>query len=90
MLIAYPLSIWRQAVGADFDPLPLRQEEIAARAYAKSLSRPPDRPSPVDDWLEAEQELRWEQLARLAGLAPEMSERSTDGDSGRKSGIASC
>jgi len=86
-----PLSIWRQAVGADFEPLPpLQQEEIAARAYAKSLNRPPDRPSPVDDWLEAEQELRREQLASLAGLRPPTSERSTDERSGRKSETVEC
>jgi hypothetical protein len=57
-------SLWRQAIGSDAPSLPIRAEDIAARAYAKYVSRPNWR-SAVDHWLEAERELRCEMVARL-------------------------
>ena len=62
------LSLWRQAVGSDAPPLPVRHEEIAALAYAKYLNRQ-DWRGAVDHWLEAERELRCEKLARIAADA---------------------
>lgn len=59
------LSLWRQAIGADARVLPVRQEDIAARAYAKYLERQ-DWRGALDQWLEAERELRCEMLARMA------------------------
>ena len=59
------LSLWRQAIGTDARPLPVRQEDIAARAYAKYLERQ-DWRGALDQWLEAERELRCEMLARMA------------------------
>ena len=59
------LSLWRQAVGSDAPPLPVRHEEIAALAYAKYLNRQ-DWRGAVDHWLEAERELRCEKAARIA------------------------
>ena len=59
------LSLWRQAVGSDVPPLPVRHEEIAALAYAKYLNRR-DWRGAVDHWLEAERELRCEKVARIA------------------------
>jgi hypothetical protein len=59
------VSLWRQAVGSDAPALPVRREEIAALAYAKYLNRQ-DWRGAVDHWLEAERELRCEQLARIA------------------------
>jgi hypothetical protein len=59
------VSLLRQAVGSDARSLPVRHEEIAALAYAKYLNRR-DWRGAVDHWLEAERELRCEQLARIA------------------------
>jgi hypothetical protein len=58
-------SLWRQALGSDASLPGLRHEDIAARAYAKYLTRK-DWRGPLDHWLEAERELRCELLARMS------------------------
>jgi len=62
-------SLWRQAFGSDALLPGLRHEDIAARAYAKYLTRQ-DWRGPLDHWLEAERELRCELLAKLSDKPP--------------------
>jgi hypothetical protein len=61
------VSLWRQATGTA-SLFSYSQAEVAARAYLIYLSRLPAQASDMQDWLEAERQLRDEKLAR-AGVA---------------------
>lgn len=67
------VSLWRQATATLHDdqaPLaPPSHEEIAARAYARYVSREGSG-SPALDWLEAERELT--RQARPAGISEQL------------------
>ena len=54
-------SLWRQASGMPLTST-LSAAEIAARAYEKYTGRLTRGESPLDDWLEAERELRQEKI----------------------------
>ena len=68
------VSLWRQATATLQDvhePLaPPSHEEIAARAYARYVSRKDSCGSPALDWLEAERELTHQ--ARPAGISEQL------------------
>jgi uncharacterized protein YPO0396 len=56
-------SLWRQASSVTGQEVTVTNDEIATRAFVKSLARSSGRA--VDDWLEAERELLRERLCAL-------------------------